>query len=76
MLLGSLVESDGLLDLVVLELNKRVLVVAAGVVVGEDSESFGVTATANEPSRRLRAEPHETDLDDGGKALEGRGETP
>ena len=73
---SSAVKSDGLLDFVVLELDEGVLVIAAGVVVGEGAEGIGITALADKPSRRLGAEPHEEDLSDGGKTLEDGRETP
>ena len=73
---SSAVKGDGLLDFVVLELDEGVLVVAVSVVVGEGAEGIGITALADEPSRRLGAEPHEENLSDGGETLEDGRETP
>jgi len=70
------VELDGSLDFLVLVLDERILLIAVGVVVGEDLESLGVAVLADQPTRGLGSEPDKGDLDDGGETLESRGNTP
>lgn len=50
--------------------------VAVSVVVGENLESFGIPALADQPTRRLRDEVNQDHLEDRGEALEEGGNTP
>lgn len=52
-LLGSLLEANGLADLLVLELDGGMLLVAVGVVLGEDGEGFLGTVLGDEETGRL-----------------------
>jgi hypothetical protein len=70
------VELNGGLDLVVLELNERVLLVAVGVVVTKGANGIGVTTLGNEPTRGLGSEEDQADLQDGGNTLEDGRDTP
>ena len=41
------------------------------MVVGQETESIGIPALADQPAGRFGAEPEETELEDGGNTLEG-----
>jgi len=64
------VEIDCGLDFFVLVSNEGTLLVAIGVVIGQDAESLGVPALANEPTGGFGAQP-EDELEDGGDSLNG-----
>ena len=65
--LGEFLDTDGLADLVDLELDQRVIDVAVAVEVGENLFSLSVTAVVDEPTRRLGDEPDEEELDNRGE---------
>lgn len=69
-------ESESLLDFVVLESDKRVRDITVCVPPGDDVLGLFVTALVDQPTRGFREEPDEEDLDDGGQTLESRGDTP
>eukprot|EP00753_Platysulcus_tardus_P022222 PLAT9429.2.p2 GENE.PLAT9429.2~~PLAT9429.2.p2 ORF type:complete len:186 (-),score=4.42 PLAT9429.2:655-1212(-) len=64
------VELDCRADLFVFVLDKRVLVIAVGVVVGERLQGLGIFSFAHEPTRRLGDEPDEEDLQNGRDTLQ------
>jgi hypothetical protein len=63
-------QSEGLLDLPVLELHSGVLVVAVAVVLGEDGESRLVLVLGDKVTRRLRDPVNESKLDNRRQGLE------
>jgi hypothetical protein len=70
------IEVNGGLDFFVLVLDQRIFGVAIGVIVGEGLQSLLMATLADEPTRRLGAEPDEGDLDDGGETLDSRRDAP
>lgn len=74
--LGLVLETDGLLDLLVLELDGGVLVVAVGVVLGEHGKSLVVLVLGNEETGGLGDPVDEGKLDERGESLEKGGHTP
>lgn len=74
---GSLrLESESLLDFVVLESNKWVIKVTTSVVPGDDLLAALILALVDQPTRGLGEEPDEQELDDGREGLEDGGDTP
>ena len=69
-LVGLFLQAHGLLDLLELELNSGVELIAGGVVVGEHGQSFVGAVLADEPSWGLWNPIDETKLDDRGEDLE------
>ena len=53
---GFLFDSEGFLDLFVLESDQGVVMIVAAVVFGENGDGFLITAVVDEPSGRLDAE--------------------
>lgn len=72
----GLIEVNGCLDLLELVLDKRVLIIAVGMIVCKSLECLRVTTLAHEPARGLGREEYEEDLDDRRKTLESRRHTP
>jgi len=70
------IELDSGLHFLELELDEGVLIVAVCVVVSEDLQSLFVTALGYEPTRGLWSKEDEEELEDGGKTLKERGDTP
>lgn len=68
--------ADGLLDLAELELNERVVLVAVGVVLGEDVEGLLVLLLGDEVTGGLGDPVDEDELDDRGEGLDEGGDTP
>lgn len=71
-----LLSSDGLLDLLKLELHQLILLVTVGVVLGQDSECPFLLTFADQPSRRLLGEPKTDELDDTRDDLDKTAEPP
>jgi hypothetical protein len=69
-------ETDGLLDLVVLELDGRVVDVAVGVVLSKNVESLFVAFLGDQPTGGLRNEEDESKLNDGREGLGEGGDSP
>lgn len=75
--LGELgLESDGLLDLGELVLNKFVVNVSVGVGIGEDDQGLFVAVARNKPSGRFRNSPDACKHDQGWSGLEKAGNSP
>ena len=75
--LGRLVlQAEGLLDLLELELNGRVVGIAVGVVLGEDVEGLVVLVLGDQETGGLGNPPDTEELDDRGETLEQGGNTP
>lgn len=60
----------------VFELHGRVVNIAVGVVLAENSESLLISLLCDQPTRRFRDEEDEDELDDGGECLTEGGNTP
>lgn len=75
-LLREELEAQGLANLGVFKLHRRVRAVAVGVVLGQDSERFVRAILGDQPSWRLRDEPDAGDLDQGRSALHNGGDAP
>lgn len=67
---GVLLHQDGLLDLAVLELDGGVVVVAAGVVLGQDGQCLFGPVLVDEESGGLGDEPDTDELNDRGDDLD------
>jgi len=72
--LGTL-ESNGLHNFVVFELNELILSIALAVKIGQDLESFVIAVVINQPTRRFREPHHSEGKDDSGDDLKTPGET-
>lgn len=75
-LLVLLLERDGLLDLVILNIDQLIILVTRGVVLGQDSLGLGVLPLGDQPSRRFRDEPDEEDLEQRRDRLQEAGHAP
>jgi len=69
-------EADGLLDLLVLELNEWVVNVAVSVVLSEHLKRLLGPLLGEQPTRRLGDPEDEHELDDGGKGLDESRDSP
>ena len=74
--LEGLLDSDSLLDFIVLELDEGVVGVPVRVEPGKDSQSLGIISVTDEESGALGDEPDEEELEDGGEGLQDRGNSP
>lgn len=75
-LLVLLLERDGLLDLVELDIDQRVVLVALCVVLGQNLLGLGGLPVGDEPAGRLGHEPDEGDLEQGRDGLQQAGRAP
>jgi hypothetical protein len=75
-MLGLTLDHDSGLALVKLELSQRILVVTGTVISNEESEGLFFLAIVDAPSRGFGDEPDQDDLNDRGKTLEERRDTP
>ena len=64
------------LDFLIFKLDKRIIVIAVCMVVGQGLQRLFIASLAHEPTRRLGAEPDQANLDDGGESLKSGGDTP
>ena len=75
-LLGEELEANGLLDLLELELDQRVVNVAISVVLAEHLKRVLGPLLRQQPTRRLGNPEDEHELDDRGKSLDESGDSP
>ena len=68
--------AEGLLDLTVFKLYGCIILIAVGVVVGEDIEGLLVTVPGNEPTGGFRAPEDQSKLNNGGRALKSGWDSP
>lgn len=61
-LLALILQSNGILNLVVFELNGRIVLIAIGMVLGEDFQGFLRALLGNQPTRGLGNPPEEAEL--------------
>ena len=71
-----LLHSDSLLHLCHLKVDERVVKVTSTVVLGDDSGSLLLPSVVDEPSWRLGNQEDEEELEDRGKTLKDRGDSP
>ena len=64
-----LFQPESFLDFCVLELNCRIVLVAIGMVLGQNAESLIAAVFAHKPPWRFGNEEDEADLDERGKTL-------
>jgi len=69
-------EADGLLDLLVLELDQRVVDVAVSVVLSENLKGLLGPLLGEQPTRRFGDPEDEHELDDGGESLDQSRDSP
>lgn len=75
-LFGGELEADGLLDLLELELHKRVVNVAVGVVLSEHGQGLLGPLLGKQPTRGLGDPEDEHELNDGGQSLDESRDSP
>lgn len=71
-----LLERDGLLDLVILNIDQLVILVTRGVVLGQDSLGLSMLALGDQPPWRFWNEPDEEDLEQRRDRLQEAGHAP
>jgi hypothetical protein len=69
-------EAEGLFDLSEFELNRSVVGITVGVVLGEDRKGFLVPLFGDQPTWRLGDEPDSSQLDEGRRGLGKSGNAP